>query len=153
MLPSVVLVYFLVVPINGGGIGAEFPSLVADLGMLAAGLAGFLFLSRFGTITVAAGQGLELASVAAAVVGGVSILGGSGTLIGALLGALLIDLLELSLVRVPEVSVFWRDAVLGALILLAISTDFAIGRRLRRLWTSPARRSPEAPEREARTDA
>ena len=63
-------------------------------------------------------------------------------LIGALLGALLIDLLELSLVRVPEVSVFWRDAVLGALILLAISTDFAIGRRLRRLWTSPARRSP-----------
>ena len=117
------------------------------------GLAGFMFLSRFGTITVAAGQGLELASVAAAVVGGVSILGGSGTLIGALLGALLIDLLELSLVRVPEVSVFWRDAVLGALILLAISTDFAIGRRLRRLWTSSARRSPEAPEREARTDA
>jgi rhamnose transport system permease protein len=117
------------------------------------GLAGFMFLSRFGTITVAAGQGLELASVAAAVVGGVSILGGSGTLIGALLGALLIDLLELSLVRVPEISVFWRDAVLGGLILLAISTDFAIGKRLRRLWTSPARRSPEAPEREARTDA
>jgi rhamnose transport system permease protein len=117
------------------------------------GLAGFMFLSRFGTITVAAGQGLELASVAAAVVGGVSILGGSGTLVGALLGALLIDLLELSLVRVPEISVFWRDAVLGALILLAIAGDFAIGKRLRRLWASPARRSPEAPEREATTDA
>jgi rhamnose transport system permease protein len=118
------------------------------------GLAGFMFLSRFGTITVAAGQGLELASVAAAVVGGVSILGGSGTLIGALLGALLIDLLELSLVRIPEVSVFWRDAVLGALILLAIAGDFAIGKRLRRFWTSPVRRrSPEAPEREAKTDA
>ena len=42
--------------------------------------------------------------------------------------------------RVPEISVFWRDAVLGGLILLAISTDFAIGKRLRRLWTSPARR-------------
>jgi rhamnose transport system permease protein len=118
------------------------------------GLAGFMFLSRFGTITVAAGQGLELASVAAAVVGGVSILGGSGTLIGALLGALLIDLLEQSLVRVPEVSEFWRDAVLGALILLAIAGDFAIGKRLRRFWTSPTRRrSPEAPEREAKTDA
>ena len=117
------------------------------------GLAGFLFLSRFGTITVAAGQGLELASVAAAVVGGVSILGGSGTLIGALLGALLIDLLELSLVRVPEVSVFWRDAVLGALILLAIAGDFAIGKRLRRFWTSPARQSSKPPEREATTDA
>ncbi len=117
------------------------------------GLAGFMFLSRFGTITVAAGQGLELASVAAAVVGGVSILGGSGTLFGALLGALLIDLLEQSLVRVPEVSEFWRDAVLGALILLAIASDLAIGKRLRRLWTSPSRRSPDTPEREARTGA
>ena len=56
--------------------------------------------------------------------------------------------------RVPEVSVFWRDAVLGALILLAIAGDFAIGKRLRRFGTSPARRrSPEAPEREAKTDA
>jgi rhamnose transport system permease protein len=118
------------------------------------GLAGFMFLSRFGTITVAAGQGLELASVAAAVVGGVSILGGSGTLVGALLGALLIDLLEQSLVRVPEVSEFWRDAVLGALILLAIASDLAIGKRLRRFWTSTSRRrSPQPPEREAKTDA
>ena len=41
VLPSVVLVYFLVVPINAGGIGAEFPSLVADLGMLAVGLAAY----------------------------------------------------------------------------------------------------------------
>ena len=54
----------------------------------------------------------------------------------------------------PEVSVFWRDAVLGALILLAIAGDFAIGKRLRRFGTSPVRRrSPEAPEREAKTDA
>ena len=43
-----------------------------------AGLGGFLFLARFGTITVTAGRGLELDSIAAAVVGGVSTLGGSG---------------------------------------------------------------------------
>jgi hypothetical protein len=49
--------------------------------------------------------------------------------------------------------VFWRDAVLGALILLAIAGDFAIGKRLRRFWTSPARHSSKPPEREATTDA
>jgi ABC-type transport system involved in multi-copper enzyme maturation permease subunit len=41
VLPSVVVVYFLVVPLGGGGIGAGFPSLLADLGMLAAGLASY----------------------------------------------------------------------------------------------------------------
>ena len=103
------------------------------------GLAGFLFLARFGTITVVAGQGLELDSVAAAVVGGVSVLGGSGTLVGALLGAILIDVLDQSLVRVPQVSEFWRNAVLGALILAAVVADVAIGRRFRRRWSTEAR--------------
>jgi hypothetical protein len=41
VLPSVVIVYFVVVPLNGSGIGAEFPSLVKDLGMLAVGLAAY----------------------------------------------------------------------------------------------------------------
>ena len=97
-----------------------------------AGLAGFLFILRFGTITVYAGAGLELAAVAAAVVGGVSVLGGSGTLLGALLGALLIDTLNQSLLRVPQVSEFWRDAILGGLILLAVAMDFLLGKRLGR---------------------
>jgi rhamnose transport system permease protein len=109
-----------------------------------AGLAGFMYLARFGNITVAAGSGLELASVAAAVVGGVSILGGAGTLVGALLGAVLIDTLDQSLLRVPQVSEFWRDAILGALILLAVAADFAIGQRLRRLWSLQSRRRPTA---------
>jgi rhamnose transport system permease protein len=98
-----------------------------------AGLAGFMFLARFGTITVAAGQGLELASVAAAVVGGISIFGGSGTIVGALLGAVLITLLDLSLVRVPQVSQFWQDAILAALILAAVAADSTVGRRVREL--------------------
>jgi rhamnose transport system permease protein len=108
-----------------------------------AGLAGFLFLSRFGTITVNAGNGLELQSVAAAVVGGVNIFGGSGTLFGALLGAVLINLLDLSLLRVPGLSEFWRDAVLGTLILTAVAVDFLLGKRLGRLSTR-ARGRPAA---------
>jgi rhamnose transport system permease protein len=99
-----------------------------------AGLAGFMFLARFGNITVVAGLGLELASVAAVVVGGVNIFGGSGTVIGALLGAILIDLLENSLIRWLEISEFWRDALLGMLILLAVAADAVIMNRLRDLW-------------------
>ncbi|MEM7345801.1 MAG: ABC transporter permease [Chloroflexota bacterium] len=99
------------------------------------GLAGFMFLARFGNITVVAGLGLELAAVAAVVVGGVNIFGGSGSVIGALLGAILIDLLDNSLIRWLEISQFWRDALLGGLILLAVATDAVIMNRLRALWS------------------
>jgi rhamnose transport system permease protein len=97
-----------------------------------AGFAGFLYVGRFGTINVTAGAGLELAAIAAAVVGGVSTLGGSGTVMGAFLGAVLIGLLDQSLARVPQISEFWRDAILGALLLLAVLLDVTLGRRLRR---------------------
>ena len=108
---------------------------------LMAGLAGFMFLARFGNITVVAGLGFELKSVASAVVGGVNIFGGSGSVIGAFLGAILVDLLETSLVRWAVVSEFWREAVLGALILLAVATDTILSRRLTRLR---AKKSKEA---------
>lgn len=98
------------------------------------GLAGFMFLARFGNITVVAGQGLELQVVAAVVVGGVNIFGGSGTMVGALLGAVLIATLEQSLLRWAIVSEFWRDALLGLLILLAVAADAVILERIRRLW-------------------
>lgn len=95
-----------------------------------AGLAGFMFLARFGNITVVAGLGFELKSVASAVVGGVNIFGGSGTVIGAFLGTVLVDLIETSLVRWQIVSEFWREAVLGALILVSVATDTIFNRRL-----------------------
>ncbi len=95
-----------------------------------AGLAGFMFLARFGTITVVAGLGFELKSVAASVVGGVNIFGGSGSVIGAFIGAVLVDLIDMSLVRWQLVSEFWREAVLGALILLSVAADATLMRRL-----------------------
>ena len=110
------------------------------------GLAGFLFLARFGTITVVAGRGLELDSVAAAVVGGVSVLGGSGTLVGAVLGAVLIVLLDQSLARVEQVSEFWRDAILGVLILLAVIGDAVIRTRFRRRQSAEIRPQTKLPD-------
>ena len=108
---------------------------------LTAGLAGFMFLARFGNITVVAGLGFELKSIASSVVGGVNIFGGSGSVIGAFLGAILVDLLETSLVRWAVVSEFWREAVLGALILLAVAADTILSRRLTKLR---AKKSKEA---------
>jgi rhamnose transport system permease protein len=109
------------------------------------GLAGFMFLARFGNITVVAGQGLELQVVAAVVVGGVNIFGGTGTMFGALLGTVLIATLEQSLLRWPVVSEFWRDALLGLLILLAVATDAVIMERVRKFWArSDIQASPES---------
>jgi rhamnose transport system permease protein len=98
-----------------------------------AGLAGFMTLARFGNITVEAGRGLELNVVAAVVVGGVNVFGGSGRVTGAMLGAVMIGTLEQSLFRLG-ISEFWRDALLGLLILLAVASDAVILQRLRAIW-------------------
>ena len=99
-----------------------------------AGLAGFIFLVRIGQVTVVAGIGFELKSVAAVVVGGVNIFGGSGSVLGAFMGAVLIDLIENSLIRWLEISEFWRDALLGILILVSVATDTVIMKKLRTFW-------------------
>lgn len=100
------------------------------------GLAGFMFLARFGNVTVVAALGLELQVVAAVVVGGVNIFGGTGSMIGVFLGTILIALLEQSLLRWTIVSEFWRDALLGLLILLAVAIDAVIMDRVRAMWAS-----------------
>jgi rhamnose transport system permease protein len=98
-----------------------------------AGLGGFMTLARFGNITVEAGRGLELNVIAAVVVGGVNVFGGSGRITGAMLGGILIGTLEQSLFRL-DISEFWRDALLGLLILLAVASDAIILDRLRSIW-------------------
>lgn len=110
-----------------------------------AGLGGYMFLVRYGDLTPAAAQGMELQVIAAAVVGGVSTLGGSGTMIGAFLGAVLINLLQQSLLRWPVISNFWVGALLGILILISVTIDAVIINRLRDIW---ARRNIEIPPAE-----
>jgi len=98
-----------------------------------AGLSGFLFLAKFGNITVVAGMGFELKSIAAAVVGGVSIMGGTGSMLGVLMGALLVDTIDNSLTRWDLVSEFWREALLGFLIMAAVTMDTVATRSLAKL--------------------
>jgi rhamnose transport system permease protein len=104
-----------------------------------AGLGGFMYLARFGTITVNAAVGLELQAVAAVVVGGVNIFGGAGSLIGAMLGSILIGTLEQSLIR-TRISEFWKDALLGLLILMSVASDSVILNRIKGLWERSERR-------------
>ena len=104
-----------------------------------AGLAGFGFLAKFGNITVVAGQGFELKSVAAVVVGGVNIFGGSGSIAGVVLGTVLVDTIDNSLTRWAMVSEFWRDALRGMLIMTAVAADTFMSRsfgRIRKRGTS-----------------
>jgi rhamnose transport system permease protein len=103
-----------------------------------AGLAGFLYLVRYGNLNTAAANGMELKAIAAAVVGGVSTNGGKGTVMGALLGALMINLLQQSLLRWLVISDFWVDALLGMLILIAAIIDAVIINRLSALWSQQA---------------
>lgn len=87
-----------------------------------AGLAGALFLALHTQIDNSGGLGYELSVVAAVVVGGVAIFGGSGTVVGAALGAVLLNTINQALVA-SRISAFWNDAIAGALLLAAIAFD------------------------------
>jgi rhamnose transport system permease protein len=90
-----------------------------------AGLAGVLWAANYGTIDSTAGTGYELQVVAAVVVGGVAIFGGSGTVIGAASGALLLATINQAL-YVLGISSFWDEAIAGLLLITAISLDHGI---------------------------
>jgi rhamnose transport system permease protein len=94
-----------------------------------AGLAGVLWAAQYGTIDSNAGTGYELQVVSAVVVGGVAIFGGSGSVIGAALGALLLATIS-SALYVLGISPFWDQAIWGFLLIVAIALDQAIMVRL-----------------------
>lgn len=106
---------------------------------LLTGLAGVLYASRFNSVGATTGSGIELDVVAAAVVGGVAIFGGSGTVVGAALGAVLLTTITSSLTAL-RVDKFWQQAIVGVLILTAIIVDrIASLRTARQLRISEAR--------------
>lgn len=96
-----------------------------------AGLAGVLYVARYGTISSGLGLGIELEAVGAAVIGGVAIFGGSGTVLGAAIGAYLLTTIDrgLPILGIPD---FWQRAVVGLLILGAIVLDKVLAERQHR---------------------
>jgi rhamnose transport system permease protein len=100
-----------------------------------AGFAGALFLAVHAQIDNSGGVGYELLVVAAVVVGGVAIFGGSGSVAGAALGALLLNTINQALVA-SRVSAFWSQAIAGALLLAAIGFDRWLSLRVTRTLQS-----------------
>jgi rhamnose transport system permease protein len=96
-----------------------------------AGLAGVVYAARYGTVSSGAGLGIELQAVGAAVIGGVAIFGGSGTVWGAALGATLLITINRAL-PVVGISDFWQRAVVGGLIPAAIVLDRVLALRQER---------------------
>jgi rhamnose transport system permease protein len=94
------------------------------------GLAGVMWASRFEAAQTNTALGFELQTVAAAVIGGVSMLGGIGTVPGVLLGALLLGIIQNGL-TLSNISQFWQLAVQGFLILLAVILDATIQQRIK----------------------
>lgn len=93
-----------------------------------AGLAGVLYAARYGTVSSAAGTGWELQAIGAAVIGGVAISGGVGTLWGAAIGAYLLLTINRAL-PILGIQDFWQRAVVGALIIGAIVLDRVLALR------------------------
>lgn len=93
-----------------------------------AGFAGVIYMSRFGAATPTFGAGMELNIIAAAVIGGASLNGGSGTIFGAILGMALLSVVTSSLILL-DVSVYWQDMIKGCILLAAVSIDHFLHRR------------------------
>lgn len=97
-----------------------------------AGFAGIIQVLRLGSPLPSLGEGLELQAVAAAVIGGTSLFGGIGTVAGAVVGALLIRVIDNGLV-LSRVDANWFKFAIGALLILAVIGNTWLRRQSRRI--------------------
>ena len=87
-----------------------------------AGIAGVLMAGWLGSVTTNLGQAMELTVIAAAVIGGANLAGGEGTVAGAIVGALLIEVIRNSLILLG-ISTFWQGMFIGTFIIIAVAFD------------------------------
>jgi rhamnose transport system permease protein len=106
--------------------------LVYLLSGVACGFGGVLWASRYESAQTNTALGFELTVIASAVIGGVSLSGGVGTVLGVVLGALLLSIISIAL-AVIHISPFWETAAQGLLILVAVVIDAAVSRRSSRI--------------------
>ena len=87
-----------------------------------AALTGILMASRFNSAQTTAGSGTELTVMAAVIIGGTSMFGGSGSVVGSILGCLLLAVISngLVLIRVPS---FWQNLIFGVILLISVGID------------------------------
>lgn len=96
-----------------------------------ASLAGLVYTSQVGFVANVAGSGLEMVTIAAAVLGGVSLNGGIGTVFGAALGALLMTSINSALVFL-KIPAFWNNTISGLLLVIIVTSDALINRYLKK---------------------
>ena len=97
-------------------------SLIYGLSGAICGIAGLLIASRLNSAQPALGQGYELEAIAAVVIGGTSLSGGSGTILGTIIGAFIMSVLTNGL-RIMSVAQEWQIVVTGLIIILAVYAD------------------------------
>jgi ribose transport system permease protein len=102
--------------------------LVYTLAGAIAGLAGVLTVLHYGVGDSTAGTGYELDAIAASVIGGVSLAGGEGTIIGPLIGAAIMAALDKGLIMV-QVKAEWKQIAVGVILIGAVVVDFLQRRR------------------------
>jgi len=92
------------------------------LAALMAAVGGLLLTARFGSASVSAGVGVELQVVSAVVIGGASLAGGEGTVLGSLLGIALMALIANGL-NLLGINVYWQTIIIGAVLIIAVAAD------------------------------
>ncbi len=98
------------------------------LSALLAGIAGILLSSRLGAALSTSGRGLELRVITAVILGGASLAGGYGRIMGAFLGALFMALVNNMLI-IARVSGYWQEIILGLILIVAVGLDQWLLRR------------------------
>lgn len=107
--------------LSGINVDRTVLSFFVIMGLLS-GLAGALLASRLNTAVVLAGQGVELKVITAVVLGGASLAGGVGSILGAFLGVLFMALLQNAMI-VAGISPFWQLIVVGIVLLISVGLD------------------------------